>query len=280
MPPSAASSSGELTEGPKSRPPQARHAIRAWSQISSAVRKAHRVSILLDFDGTLVRIESRPEDVTVPSSVGEALNPLIRSRNVRVAIISGRRVAELRDLLPFDGLKYYGIHGIESDDGRVVVPKPDTRLALRSTKRLVRIELGGLPGILIEDKGVGFAVHYRLTTQRIQRLAWIRLQAIMAPWSKRLHILAGKKVWEVLPAEVTGKSVGVTNSLSGKWKDALVIYIGDDSSDEEAFRRLPDGITIRVGAKSRTNARYYLKSPAEVVRFLTKLGDFLTSRDA
>jgi trehalose 6-phosphate phosphatase len=261
----------------------ASYAVRAWPQILARLRKARYVSILLDFDGTLVRLEKRPEDVRVPNSVGEALTRLIGTKNVRVAIVSGRRVAELHNLLPFAGLKYYGVHGVESDSGQVIAPGPETRVALRSVKRLARVELGSLPGILIEDKGLGFAVHYRLTTQKIKSMAGIRLRAIVAAWSKRLHILDGKKVWEVLPIEVTGKSLGVRHSRSGKWKDALVIYIGDDHSDEEAFRHLPhaaNAVTIRVGAKSHTAARYYLRGPGEVLHFLVRLGEFFESRTA
>jgi trehalose-phosphatase len=268
----------ENSKPPAQRP--ASYAARAWPEICARLGRARRVSILLDFDGTLVRLERRPEDVRVPGSVGDALNRLIGAKNVRVAIVSGRRVAELREFLPFEGLRYYGVHGIESDGGQVITPGPETLAALRSARRLVLVEVGRLPGISIEDKGLGFAVHYRLATQRIKNIAGVRLRAIMAPWSKRLHLLAGKKVWEVLPLEVTGKSVAVKHSRAGKWRRALVVYIGDDRSDEEAFRHLPDAITIRVGAKLHTAARYYLKGPVEVVRFLARLGEFFATRAA
>jgi trehalose-phosphatase len=280
MSPHRAARRSEPKENLKRAQRPASHASGAWPQILARLCRARHVSILLDFDGTLVRLERRPEDVHVPGSVGEALNRLISAKNVHVAIVSGRRVAELREFLPFEGLRYYGVHGIECDAGQVIAPSSETRLALRSAKRLVRVEVAHLPGILIEDKGLGFAVHYRLATQRIKNMADIRLRAIMAPWSKRLHLLDGKKVWEVLPVEVTGKSVAVKHSRAGKWKQALVVYIGDDRSDEEAFRHLPEAISIRVGAKSRTAARYYLKDPAEVVRFLARLGDFFASRRA
>ena len=86
-----------------------------------------------------------------------------------------------------------------------------------------------------------------------------------------LRILNGKKVWEVLPREIGGKWGVVERVMREMPEGAGIIYIGDDETDEEAFRVLPDQITVAVGKRSGTRARYYLPSSASVLRFLARL---------
>ena len=86
-----------------------------------------------------------------------------------------------------------------------------------------------------------------------------------------LHLLTGKKIWELLPAAVDGKGP-VTRWLLGKLpRRALPIFIGDDVSDEAAFAVLPDGLTLHVGGKAGTKARFWLRDPGEVREFLERL---------
>jgi len=253
------------------------NALRAWRAIHEALAKSRRIILLLDFDGTLVRLRRLPTDVTVPQKTRDLLLGLSRNKRLFVAIVSGRRVADLQRLIQVRGLRYYGVHGVERG-GRKMPIDSRTRVQLRAVRRSVLRDLSRLPGIMIEDKGLGFAVHYREATTATARRAGARLLEMISSMNA-LHILKGKRIWEVLPRSVTGKSVALSHIFGVRPKSATVIYIGDDAADEEAFQALPGAITIRVGARRRTNAAYYLSSPAEVLHFLGKLqAQFATPR--
>jgi trehalose 6-phosphate phosphatase len=83
----------------------------------------------------------------------------------------------------------------------------------------------------------------------------------------------GHKVWELLPRQISGKGSAVSALLSRLPHPALPIFVGDDTSDESAFKVLPGGLTVRVGESRRTNAQYFLHDPEEVKTFLTKLDE-------
>jgi trehalose 6-phosphate phosphatase len=86
-------------------------------------------------------------------------------------------------------------------------------------------------------------------------------------------VVPGDLVWEVLPREIRGKG----HAARRQWRlwaaGALPIYIGNDGTDESAFGTLAQGLTVRVGPVRRTRARYFLRNPAEVARFLERLGE-------
>jgi trehalose-phosphatase len=83
--------------------------------------------------------------------------------------------------------------------------------------------------------------------------------------------LAGKKIWELLPAAIAGKGPATRRLLAKHPRRALPIFIGDDASDELAFAVLRDGLTLHVGGKNGTKAKFWLRDPAEVREFLERL---------
>jgi trehalose 6-phosphate phosphatase len=84
-------------------------------------------------------------------------------------------------------------------------------------------------------------------------------------------MVRGHKVWELLPRQIRGKGAAVSALLASLPRPTLPIFVGDDATDESAFRALPRGLTIRVGKHPRTAARFRLQSPDEVKMFLLKL---------
>jgi trehalose-phosphatase len=81
----------------------------------------------------------------------------------------------------------------------------------------------------------------------------------------------GEKVWEILPREIAGKGATIRGLLAARAAGTLAIYVGDDAADELAFSAIPDQITVHVGKKTNTCARFLLQNPAEVLRFLTRV---------
>lgn len=250
----------------------ARSALQAWPEIRAQLRSSDRWALFLDFDGTLVKLRNRPGDVTMPLGVRQVLQRLVRNSNVLVAIVSGRKLEILRNLVGVEGIRYFGLHGGERD-GAPAALSQESELALECAKHTARVQLGALPGIWIEDKGLTFSVHHRDAKATTSETASATLVNFLSPWKRSLHVLQGSKVWEILPREIPGKHAAVQDVLAGLPASTVVVYAGDDGTDEPAFAALGNQITIRVGCTrhTETRARYCLPAPAEMLRFLTRL---------
>lgn len=246
-------------------------AFEALPQIVARLRPADRCAFFLDFDGTLVAIRNHPGDVRSTPEVESVLRNLIAHPSWFVAIVSGRRVRDLRRLIGIVGLVYLGLHGAERDGKLAVTLRQKTRLALACARRAAQQELAELPRVWIEDKGLSFCVHHRGAGPDTTRTARVRLESVLQPWSGLLYVLEGKRIWEVLPRELPGKGAAVRDALAGLAPGTQAVYVGDDDTDETAFAALPDQTTIRVGKIAGTHAQYWLRAPADVLRFLTQL---------
>lgn len=251
-------------------PSGAKYVFRNIHRILARLRKSKKSAFLLDCDGTLVPLKRHPADVLVPPQVKEVLGRLVRNPRLFVAIVSGRRVRDLKRLLHVKGLHYVGLHGAESAWGNVRLGRASLA-ALHALKRAAARNLHAVPGIWVEDKGLTFSVHYRQTKPAARKAASLALARLLEPWGDAFHVLHGNRVWEVLPKEVAGKSSAVLRILKSLPRGTPAIYIGDDGTDELAFEALPGQITIRVGAPRSTHARYWVRTPADVARLLARL---------
>ena len=247
-----------------------KYVLRNIHRILARLGEAQKIAFLLDFDGTLVSLRRHPSEVRVPAQVKEVLGRLVCNPNLFVAIVSGRRVRHLKALLNVKGLHYVGLHGAESARGNARVAHASIA-ALRAAKRAAARNLLPWPGIWVEDKGLAFSVHYRQAKPAARNAASVALAKLLAPSGDALHVLNGSRVWEVLPKEVVGKSSAVLRILKNLPPGTPAIYIGDDGTDELAFKALPGQITIRVGHDRPTHASYYLRTPSDVIRFLARL---------
>ncbi len=245
------------------------HLLACWAQVARKLRSAERLALFLDFDGTLVPLRERPEQVRLDDTTRRVLRCLAGHRRVTVWIISGRRWVDLRRRVPVAGLRYLGIYGWERHAN--VSPTGACAQLLRRARRRIVQGLAGLSGVWIEDKGLSFAVHYRAAEKAVIPRARALVRRALKPLQSELRLLGGKKVWEVLPRQVAGKGAAVRSLLAGLSASAFPIYIGDDASDEPAFAALRHGLTARVGAARRTRARYRLRNPREVREFLERL---------
>jgi len=253
------------------RPPgRAKSVFADFGRILARLRAAQKIAFLLDCDGTLVPLKPHPSEVRVPPQVKKVLGRLVANRSLLVAIVSGRRVRDLKALLNVKGLRYFGLHGAEWDRGSMRL-SPATLAAIRAAKLAARRNLQALPGIWIEDKALTFSVHYRQARPAARNAASAALATLLARWGDTLHVLKGNRVWEVLPREVAGKSSAVLRILEDLPPGTPAIYVGDDPTDELAFEVLEDQITVRVGDHRATRARYYVRTPSDVIRFLARL---------
>jgi len=249
---------------------RAPHHFRAWGEIKERIRRAETCMLLLDFDGTLVKLRRRPWEVRVPRRTKLILDRLARHPKLFVAIVSGRRRKDLQTRIGVEALHIIGLHGAEIEGRKAKISK-DSRKILALAKRRARKQIASMRGMRIEDKGLSFAVHYRGAKPSVARAAKSRLLEVVAPLHRYLKIFDGAMVWEVLPNGIEGKGAAARELLSEFPKGTPAIYIGDDKTDESAFSTLNDQITIRVGKSHESNAKYYLRNTGEVIGFLLRL---------
>ncbi len=223
----------------------------------------------LDYDGTLAPFAPDPKRARPLPEVPALLEAL--RRHHPVWIVTGRRLEDLDALLPVP-LPAIGLHGLQRGQigGRKEFAVSE---AMRRELARLRATVPHVPGLWIEDKGPTFALHYR---QAPDESAVLRaLEPWLAQVPDTLEVIRGKKVIELRPRDVH-KGTAV-RAVAAQWPDRTPVYIGDDTTDEDAFRALADrGITIKVG-DGATAARYRLPDESAVVAYLRQ---YLTSPPA
>ena len=249
---------------------------RAEKDISGKINRAKKIIFFLDYDGTLVPIQKKPSLARLDKNTRELLKRLSKKSWAKVFIISGRSLKDIKNLVGLKALYYIGNHGIELEGPGIRYINPKARRLRRAIqksyialKKNLRVK-----GALIENKTYTLSLHYRLVSPaRIPGLVKIFNETVKnIKKSKKVKITEGKKVFEIRPDAKWDKGAMTCWILKKKsLKKYLPICIGDDKTDEDAFRILRNrGITILVSRKKKkTAAQYRLKSPKEVVRFLT-----------
>ena len=181
-------------------------------------------------------------------------------------IVTGRHLRDLHELLQVE-LNAIGLHGLQRGKigGACDVSLPQSTI---NDINWMRSRVPEMEGIRVEDKEYTFAVHYRGATNESAIVEALSQWAALIPDS--LTAIWGKKVLEFKPKGI-GKGFAV-HTLASQWPDCVPIYIGDDTTDEDAFESLnslPDRecLSIKVGA-GRTQARYRLSGVRDVIQYL------------
>ncbi|MCG6121718.1 MAG: trehalose-phosphatase [Microvirga sp.] len=233
-----------------------------------------RLAVFLDYDGTLSEIVENPADARLAPSMRAAVAAL--AQTCAVAIVSGRDLEDVRALVGLDGLHYAGSHGfVMAGPGgwRETAPEgaPFPPI-LDAAEAALRAALADAPGVSVERKSFSLAVHHR----RAGSEAAGRIENALArllELEPRLASSAGKKVFDVKP-RVDWDKGRATLALMRRFGDVAAMYIGDDTTDEDAFRILAgDGVTIvaRDGGDRTTAADYALDGVSAVEEFLRRL---------
>lgn len=256
----------------------------AWPFLKRRVVSTGSVLLVLDYDGTLAPIVDHPSRARLPMATKVLLERLVRQPGVRVAIVSGRRLSDLKRLVDVPGLYRVGNHGLELRGPGLRYVNPVARANRPLIRRIaneLKMTLRSIPGAWVEEKGLTLSVHWRNVAQtastRFRRL----VARCTAPYLEQgaIRMTRGKRVIEVRPPGDWDKGAGVKRLLgrlagrSGLPRTA-VICVGDDRTDEDAFvvvNRV-GGISVRLGGPAgRTMARYWLKDVGEVRAWLKVL---------
>jgi trehalose-phosphatase len=241
--------------------------------------------IALDIDGTLAPIAPTPEQAAVPPRTRATLERLTRLPNVHVAFVTGRAAADGRQLVAVADSWTIGNHGIEIVDPagalRVNAAAEAYAPAVARAVELLHDRIGNVRGVLVENKRWTVSVHFRLADA--ESVPDVERAVMSIANEVGLRELSGKKIFELRPPIAIHKGVALRDLAAtlGVFRDEVMtgslLYVGDDRTDEDAFRVLPPpprhAVTVHVGAAElpdgqRTIAELLLDDPAAVHDFL------------
>lgn len=259
------------------------NALRDGDELTRTLGE-RRPAVFLDYDGTLTPIVDRPVDAVISQSMRVAVRGL--AQRCPVCVVSGRDRRVVQELMGVDDLIVAGSHGFD-----IWSPTEGTleheagggfeELIARVTER-VREEADSIEGSLVEPKKASVALHYRLVAEADRpRIAAI-VDLVLAEHPGELKLTPGKMVYEIQPKLEWDKGKAVLyllEALALDSDDVVALYLGDDITDEDAFRALSGkGIGIFVGRADDpevggrgTSAAFVLDSIGEVERFLDTL---------
>ena len=241
--------------------------------------KKKELILFLDYDGTLTPIVSHPDKAILSLKMRKLLNKLTFLKRVTVVLISGRSLADLKNKVKLKKVVYVGTHGYELPEGMIFLRSDifaKQRFLYGFIKNRLKRTLESTPGLLLEDKKIILSIHYRMVAEDKKEYVKREIFGILSPFvkQKKLLLRQGKEVFELRPyfSWNKGKAVKkIINEVKGEKsiKKMAVIYVGDDETDEDAFREISSkGLTICVGLKEKTLAKYFLNDVDEVGKFL------------
>ena len=236
---------------------------------------------ILDYDGTLTPLVATPGAARLAPSVRKTLARLAESGRARLAILSGRGLADLRARVALRDVVYGGCHGLEIAGRHLRFRHPGARPScLTATRRALVASLPSIPGARLEWKGLAVSLHYRrVAPGRRPRVRDIAARVVR---DGGLTLVPGHEVFDFVPR------VGWNKGRAARWiarrmartlpaRRRVVLYVGDDRTDESAFVALRGrAVTICVGARP-TAAEYRVAGVREVQALLRRMASTMTS---
>lgn len=212
--------------------------------------------VAFDFDGTLAPIVRQPANARMRARTRHLLRRL--TEFYPCAVISGRSRADAVRRMEGTGVQtVVGNHGAEAAGSQVKMHK-----AIQAWKCVLAYALEGWPGVVIEDKGLSLAVHYRTAREKaatgraVLEAAQLLTGARLVPAKKALNVMlpGAPNKGEALAAECA------------RLHCQSAMYVGDDDTDEDvfAYTHLPRLLTVRIGPKRHSQAAYCLSSQTEI----------------
>jgi trehalose 6-phosphate phosphatase len=220
---------------------------------------AASIALFLDVDGTLVEIEREPGAVRVPERLCRILDDLQHAMDGALALVSGRSLQQVDQLFAPRRFSAAGLHGLERRNLRsdVVRATPDPAILDAARERLGAFA-AARPGVLLEDKRLTLALHYRKAPEQQAAAAALAREAVAAS-DGVLVLLEGKMVLELKPPGYDKGKAIADYMAEAPFAGRQPVFAGDDVTDEAGFAIVNQmgGVSIRIGADQRPTAATY-----------------------
>ncbi|MGC3981752.1 MAG: trehalose-phosphatase [Steroidobacteraceae bacterium] len=230
------------------------------------------IALFLDVDGTLIEIANSPDAVKVPASLRNTLELAAAHEAGAMALISGRKLGELDRLFAPSVFPAAGQHGFERRDamGNITRPTVDTS-GLQMARNVLASLVNRHPGLLLEDKGSGLALHYR-NVPNLQASLQELMSELLIPLAPMFELKPGKYVLELTPAGFSKRTAIQAFMQETPFAGRTPVFVGDDVTDEDGFAAVNalGGYSIRVGSEAAPHsaARYQFSSVSAVIAWL------------
>ena len=221
-------------------------------------------AFFLDVDGTLLEIANKPDEVHVSTDLINLLDDLKKSLGDALALISGRTIGNLDQLFQPLKIASAGKHGLEIRDIHGNIKQMNAEKPPKDIKDKIARFASQHPGILVEDKGVTMALHYRLVPFLEDKA--LRFLTSLLSNHENLKIIKGKMVLEVV-SKIFDKGTAINFFMNQEpFRNKLPLFIGDDITDEDGFRIVNSrkGITIKVGENFGSLANFEVQDVPSV----------------
>lgn len=249
--------------------------------VKDKTKRNPKLFFFFDYDGVLVPIQNNPSTAYLPDNLKNNLIKLARKENIQVALVSGRNVNLLRRLsnIKSKDITLIGSHGLEMLTGN-----RSRHLFNNNSKDLKKIKKYAIKVAheitdgFLENKPYSFTFHIRDNNAQIKvkRLSVAFKKLITSKkLNKKLKVLEGKKIVEILPKDVTkGKAVEKIIKEHPKY---TYLYLGDDVTDISALKVVKryKGISVSLNPKLKFSTKYTLDSPFEVKQFVSYMVEVL-----
>jgi len=228
------------------------------------------LALFLDVDGTLLEIAATPDRVRVPASLRNTLQISFEREHGALALLSGRSLDDLDELFAPCVFPASGKHGLEVrlPSGKVIRPEIDPAVLDRA-RHWLGILKNENRGLLLEDKGISLAMHYRLAPALGPEVE-IVMNEMAAELGDVFVVRPGKCVYALMPRGFDERSAIQLLMTQREFTGRRPVFVGDDPTDEVGFQAVNEmgGHSIRVGNLAETAARYRFSSVSTVVAWL------------
>jgi small conductance mechanosensitive channel len=217
---------------------EAPHALAERERLLPVIHR-NPFGLITDLDGTISPISATPEEALVPDGIKALLQTLSQTAAL-VAVVSGRTASQTKQMVGVPGLTYIGNHGLETMEKEEVRLAPGAEQFLSEISRALDETEGvtRLPGVRIERKGITASIHYRQADDPDVARSAILAAIARSPTAARLKVTEGRRVVELRPPLAINKGTTV-HSLAAQHSLQGLLYLGDDSTDLDAFYALP-----------------------------------------
>lgn len=245
-------------------------------------KKDPSTAIVTDIDGTISEIAPTPDEAVVTGTMRREIVRL-KEKFGLVAVLSGRSVWNAKEMVGVEGLLYVGNHGMEflKDDRLLVNPEVEKYLPQikKTAQKLKNEDLSCIDGLLFEDKGICYSIHYRLARPTENAREKILNAIHNDPECKKLKISEGRQLIELKPPVSCDKGT-ILHNIIEQYNLEKIIYLGDDITDVDAFWKLQEleregkirGASILVHSREippyvKKDASFFVNGVDDVLKF-------------